>query len=740
MRRPLTVIGFTAMPTLIAVSLLPLNAALVTGIFAIFVGAIILFVKETRRFAMLALALLSVGVSCVYYFTKSALVVQPAELLAGHTAKISGTLVEEPETNGERHYYVVETDFISLTGAPDKVKVRLFSNDFIDMEAYDTFSGEVTFYETADMAKNGYRAQGIYISGFFSGYPEVTEDDKRPLGFQSIRIRRYVRSSVDSKFLPEIAGVIKGVILGDTSSLTDQTRDDFRRIGVSHLFAVSGMHLSIIMQFVMLLLGFFGVSKRVSAGISIALVVFFMAVTGFPFSAVRAGIMCIIYLTAQIIRRESDSLNSLAVALIYILAVNPFSATDIGLMMSAATNLGIILLCDKLSSAIFNHMPGRLRFPKIIRFFSMSVACSLSAGLFILPVSVLIFGEVSLISPVANLIIAPVASLMLCLAVLAVLFSPVEFFVFIYNPLFFIAGLLSKFCLALTQAFASLPFASASTNYKYIQVWLGLAVILIALALLFKNRRRMLRLAALLSCVLLLCGMVSYSVFDAGVTRIAVIDVGNGSSVMLYKAGHGVLVGCGGDRYAVNNVRSFMKDSGVTKLNALILPSLEPIHAAGAVEICREENPQMLVIPDEGLYFQQLSSLRMENVEYREMNNQTITVLDGITIDIFVTEKGPLISCKINNTSVLLSCPSADLRAAPKGYDRADLLLCTSALPLSAAELTPEFAVVSGDERFGTAAAAGLASQGITSYSTAGAGSIVIKTRGRGDLMAERIN
>ncbi len=425
MRRPLTIIGFTAMLTLIAAPLISLNAAAVVGVFALFVGVLIFCIKETRRFAAVALALLTVGVSCAYFFTKSALVVQPAEALAGHTTRISGTLVEEAETNGERYYYVVETDSIALTGAPNKVKIRLFSNDYIDMEVYDTFSGEVTFYKTADTAKSSYMAQGIYVSGFFREYPEVTENTKRPLGFQAVRIRRHLRSTLDAKFSPEISGVMKSVMLGETESLGDQTLDNFRRAGISHLFAVSGLHLAIVMQFVMLLLGFFGVGKRVRAGICIALILFFMAVTGFPFSVVRAGIMCILFLAAQIIRRES--LNSLAVALICILVVNPFSASDIGLIMSASTNLGIILLSDKTTEYLFRRMPGRMRFKRPVRFVCMSLAYSFSTGLFILPISILVFGDVSLISPIANLLVAPTASLMLCLSVLATLFSQPDF-------------------------------------------------------------------------------------------------------------------------------------------------------------------------------------------------------------------------------------------------------------------------------------------------------------------------
>lgn len=136
-----------------------------------------------------------------------------------------------------------------------------------------------------------------------------------------------------------------------------QVRQDFRDSGISHLLAVSGTHIVILTGFVMLLLrrlkGKIWIKNLIAAGF----VFFFMALTGFTPSVVRAGIMMLVVLFGGILRRQSDPLNSLGLSALLLTVPNPYAAAGIGLLMSFSATLGIILLAGRLDRAMVSRMP-----------------------------------------------------------------------------------------------------------------------------------------------------------------------------------------------------------------------------------------------------------------------------------------------------------------------------------------------------------------------------------------------
>ena len=166
--------------------------------------------------------------------------------------------------------------------------------------------------------------------------------------------------------LPEReAGLAVGVLLGDKSGISEAIKEDFRTDGVSHLLAVSGLHMAAVCQ---LLLFFFRkilhFPEKLCFLFSMVGIIAFMAITGFAPSVMRSGIMYLIYLAGLIVSRQADSLNSLGAAVFLMCLVNPYAAADIGLLLSFSATAALILFSGKTVRLLRTYLPLQSGIPK----------------------------------------------------------------------------------------------------------------------------------------------------------------------------------------------------------------------------------------------------------------------------------------------------------------------------------------------------------------------------------------
>ena len=162
------------------------------------------------------------------------------------------------------------------------------------------------------------------ISGFFDNLRE--------------RLSRCVTLLSDS----ESGALVSALLLGERDLLPDKLRLDFKRIGISHILALSGLHLAIISLGVGKLLSFLKVKKKARLVIIILFILIYMALTGFSVSVCRAGIMIIISNLLFLLGRTKDSLTSLTLAVVIICIFTPYAIFDISLWLSALATFGII--------------------------------------------------------------------------------------------------------------------------------------------------------------------------------------------------------------------------------------------------------------------------------------------------------------------------------------------------------------------------------------------------------------
>ncbi len=223
----------------------------------------------------------------------------------------------------------------------------------------------------------------------------------------------------------EEGGLAAALLLGNRSFLSEATQLHFRRTGVSHLLALSGLHVSILIAFLDALLRLFRMPKLGRAIAIPVAAVGYLCLTGFALSTVRAVCMaCAIYL-AFFFRARYDSFTSLSCALAGILLVSPYSVLDLSLWLSFLA-AGAIIVFSPAVAAWLERVRGRWTLPR----WTFSVFQSLVTALFVgvianlalLLVMAAVFGEISLLSvPVTMLMSIPV-TLLLPLILLTLLF------------------------------------------------------------------------------------------------------------------------------------------------------------------------------------------------------------------------------------------------------------------------------------------------------------------------------
>ena len=275
-------------------------------------------------------------------------------------------------------------------------------------------------------------------------------EDRKTLG-EKIRIK--VRK-LYLENMGETGGVALGLVFGDTSYIGYDTESDMRASGLSHLFSVSGLHVGFMSTIIFWLFTILKVEKKKSLfWVSIILLAYGF-LTGFPVGVVRASIMYLLALVAEIRLVRHDPLNALALTSIILLAINPLDLFSVSFLLSVGAMFGIICFYWSMTNI---YKGDNFFIKKVVG----AVSVSLSSNVFVFPISCYFFGSVSVFFIIANVLLVPIASLAYTLLV------PVTLLALIIEPLGILMLPISMPLLSVTTVssfIAQLPGSTVSIN------------------------------------------------------------------------------------------------------------------------------------------------------------------------------------------------------------------------------------------------------------------------------------
>jgi competence protein ComEC len=337
---------------------------------------------------------------------------------------------------------------------------------------------------------------------------------------------------------PEPAGLLPGLVVGDTDELSRQVQEEFRTAGLAHLLAVSGANLAIVCVSVLLLLRVMRVGPRGSAAGAMLALVGFVVLAGPEPSVLRAGVMGAVGLLALAIGRERAALPALGTAVVLLVLWDPAMAVSFGFALSVLATAGLVLIAPRWAD--------RLAARGVPRGLAEALAVPAAAHLVTAPVVAGMAGQVSLISVLANLLAAPVVAPATVLGVLAALVAPV--WPWLAEVLVRFAGPEVDWLILVARQASRVPGAAIDWPAGW---WGGLLLVACVLLLVAALRRRRLRVLVGAALAGLLVVVVPIRVISpgwppAGWAMVA-CDVGQGDAIVLAtaEAGRAVVVDAG---------------------------------------------------------------------------------------------------------------------------------------------------------------------------------------------------
>jgi len=215
------------------------------------------------------------------------------------------------------------------------------------------------------------------------------------------KVKNILSAGINKALLPPASSLYSAMLIGDKGEFTQENRNNLASSGLSHIVAISGLHITIITTLLISVGIYLGLWRRSAGWVAIALIVFYIWMIGTPASAVRAGIMASTVFLAERFGRPSSSWRALLLAAAVMLAFNPLLIRyDVGFQLSFLAVMGILLFARKIEPYI-SKVPNILHAREVL---SMSI----SAQIFTAPLVLFIFGTFAPFGVLANILVVTI--------------------------------------------------------------------------------------------------------------------------------------------------------------------------------------------------------------------------------------------------------------------------------------------------------------------------------------------
>ncbi len=271
-----------------------------------------------------------------------------------------------------------------------------------------------------------------------------------------------LRNSLEQNFPFSQAFLLKAMLLGDKSQLPDEIKFKLNKAGIRHLTAISGMHISILVNFLMLIFVGLGLWRKQAFWLTFFFIFLFVLMTGCQASTIRAGLMGFLLLLGQNLGRSNDASRTIIFGASLMLAFNPLFLTEVGFQLSFLAVLGINYLFPMFLQWL-KKIPNTFQIKNIL-------AMSLSAQIFTLPILIYNFGYISLVAPITNILVLPFLPFILALgfsSALIGIFSHLGAMIFIFP-----CWALLAYLLKIVNIFSSFSLSSITLKIT----WFGILV------------------------------------------------------------------------------------------------------------------------------------------------------------------------------------------------------------------------------------------------------------------------
>ncbi len=518
--------------------------------------------------------------------------------LAPVNCEITGQIVSIPQAKGDnkqRFFFKVnkiESDNMVREFENEKTLVTLNTNEKLRIYDYYKMKGRLTPpFKVGNPSQFDY---GNYLRNFsvyavFYGAKDsvpIRLNKTLPVSQKFLQmVNDYREKIIDihSQTLntPNLE-ILGGIVFGDDAiAPPDNIKQSFINSGLLHILAASGMNVAFIFSFFFFFLSLFKINYKVNIIFCMWMVLLYSLMTGLGASVIRAACMLIFVLLGKLIDRDANSIALLAFVAFLMLLYNPMYLNNVGFQLSFITTFGLLIMTPflvKNKNKIVNWIIGTISIPII-------------AQLWVMPIQIFYFNNISLYSVFANIMSVPILSIISFGGFVSSLLAPAEqickLFDIVLNPLINILVNISNF-------WGNLPYASAQTTHPSVfQIFAYYGILLIITALFNKNlREKYLKPFLLALSVLILILLISLIPIKNSNLEITAFDVGNADAFLIKtpenkyfmidtaKSGYN-----GGKSQAEFLILRYLLDNGIKNIDTIIVSHFDNDHCGGAVDL-----------------------------------------------------------------------------------------------------------------------------------------------------------
>lgn len=598
--------------------------------------------------------------------------------LTGIRVQVTGTLAAQPEIKGDAVKYQIYTEQVMLRdkiyARQGRILITVKGSKSSNLPSYGSRITVDTNLEKPAGQRNpggfNYRTYlfGLGISAIGYAAPadlRVVETGKgNKLLALGLEARKRVLHVIYAVLPEEQAALLGGMLIGDKERLDEDVQQQFGDAGLSHIMAVSGANIAFLLLPLLALMKRLSIRRDRAGILMILFLIFFVAITGFSASVVRAVLMASLVLLGRFLWRQSDIITSLSFAGLILLLWNPYQLYHAGFQLSFGATLAIVLLYKDIQQLLYKM--------HIRSFVGDALAVILSAQLGVLPILLIHFNQFTPWALAANLIVTPVLGCItiggMVLAVLGQISLELAAFAG-----YFTYPLLS-FVLWVSRSISRLPYASipvATPSFLWIITYF--TYLWVALRILPGHKPKLVRIkgaAAAAACTLLLLLQSP----PAGQLTAVFMDVGQGDSmVMVSPTGKAVLID-GGGRFGAEGQKGVgertvipcLLDLGITQIDVMIATHAHLDHIQGLEEVLGTLRVKRLVIPrvlEQDAFSELLELCRNKKVEVAMCSAGDTIIIDSSTqLEVLSPEKDTAPAAgEMNNTSLVMMLRHGDV-------------------------------------------------------------------------------
>lgn len=566
---------------------------------------------------------------------------QNSQYFVDKTCDVVGTVWEMPYQN-DNGTYVYEIKLERIADSTYRMEgdflLRLYSSKDLGLTVLDGLSARVSvfspnppYFEGAMDSQQYDRAKGIYLSGYTEPELVLPLEGKAGPWWQMVwAIKRPLLQAMEA--LPQpYSGLLQGIVLGEKENLDQGVQEDFQNAGLSHVLAVSGMHLSILVGMIQMVCVALWGRGRLSAVLVIIVSLLYGGLAAFSPSVSRSVGMHLIMSGAVLLRREYDSFTALSASVLVLLLLDPFRVGDVGLQLSVASMVGILLFQQWWSKK-------KRKFSRPVEFLLSSCGVSLSALFATAPFVLYYFGKLSFASVLAGLLVVP--------------FIPLVFVLGFGYCLLFLLGLagdwaaaplklVMDYLMGMSHVLGNLPGLRAATQNQNLILFLFFLLALVCWLLYVRpDKKQWPALLGVSGGMLVLCLLLPSNYTLLGQGEAVFLDVGQGSCT-IFQSPQGVVLGdCGSSTLdAGTRAVDYLSYRGISKVDGVVISHYHDDHMNGLETLCKEISVEKLYLPSWEGGEQKEALLRMAKsygVDVEEIGQDQSCSVGGMELQLFV--------------------------------------------------------------------------------------------------------